>query len=188
MRVFIATDINDEVRRAIGNLQNKLRGELAFDKGVKWVNPEIMHLTLKFLGEVKDNILNDVCKKTEQVAMKHSVFNLDIEKAGHFGGRSARVIWVGTGGGSEQLAEIANNLDEQLQTLGFAPETRQFTGHLTLCRIKNVKAGAELAKAAEKYSDFQAGTVAVDSIMVYQSQLNSDGPIYTPLAGYNLRR
>jgi len=186
MRIFIAIDINNKVQKAIGKLQKKLQNELCFDKGVKWVRPEIMHLTLKFIGDVKDEILNDVCKMTGEVAAQYSPFNLDIEKAGHFGGKSARVLWIGTGNGYEQLRQIADDLNEQLQQLGFAPETRQFTGHLTLCRIKNTKAGYELAKATEKYGDFQAGAVTVGSIIVYQSQLSSDGPTYTALAKYKL--
>jgi len=200
MRVFIAIDINDEVQKSIGGLQKKLQGEVSFDKGVKWVRPEIMHLTLKFLGEVKDDIINDICKLTGRVAAGYSAFNLDIEKVGHFGslprlasrdaaagGKSARVLWVGTGDGSEQLAQIAGDLDEQFQALGFASQTRQFTGHLTLCRIKNSRMGIELAKAAQQYSGFRAGCTIVDSITVYQSRLDSSGPVYTALANFSLR-
>lgn len=186
MRVFIAIDINEKIQKSIADLQKHLQNETSFAKGVKWVRPDLMHLTLKFLGDVKDEILNDVCKMTGEVVEKYHSFNLDIEKAGHFGGKSARVLWVGTGDGSEKLRKIANELNEKLQQLGFAPETRGFTGHLTLCRIKNARAGYELAKAAGKYGDFVAGTVLVDKIVVYQSRLSSEGPTYTPIAKYNL--
>jgi 2'-5' RNA ligase len=188
MRVFIAIDINEEVQKAIGKLQKKIQNETRIDKGVKWVRPELMHLTLKFLGDVKDDILNDVCKITGEVVAKYSAFNLDIENAGHFGGNSARVLWVGTGDGNEILAQIAGDLNEKLQHLGFAPETRRFTGHLTLCRIKNAGAGYELARVAQEFGDFEAGTVIVDRIIVYQSQLSSEGPTYTPIAKYNLKQ
>lgn len=187
MRIFIAIDINEEVRKAIGKLQEKIQSETRIDKGIKWARPKLMHLTLKFIGDVKDEILNDVCKMTGEVAAQYPAFSLDIENAGHFGGKSARVLWVGTGDGSEMLAQIVVELNEKLQQLGFAPETRRFTGHLTLCRIKNAQAGYELARAAGKYGDFVAGSVIVDKIVVYQSELSSQGPTYTPIAKYELK-
>lgn len=189
MRVFIAVDIDQKVRKNIAALQRELRQKArAGEKSVKWVNPDKMHLTLKFLGEVKDADIADVCKTIEQVAQGHKVFDLDIETLGHFGGTGARVLWVGTTGGGEQLAQIANELDEQLSAIGFAKETKRFTGHLTLCRIKNHKAGVELAGLADSHGPFEAGTSLVDSIVVYQSQLTKSGPIYTALGTYKLQQ
>jgi 2'-5' RNA ligase len=189
MRVFIAVDIDEDVRKNIAALQRELRQKARADeKSVKWVNPDKMHLTLKFLGEVKDADITDVCKAAEQVAQGHDAFDLDIETVGHFGGTSARVLWVGTTDGGEQLAQLANELDEQLWAIGFAKETRRFTGHLTLCRIKNHKAGVELAALADNYGPFEAGASLVDSIVVYQSELTKTGPIYTALGTYKLQQ
>lgn len=189
MRVFIAVDIDEQVRKNIAALQQKLRQKTkADDKSIKWVDPDKMHLTLKFLGEVKDADITDVCKAAEQVAEGHNAFDLNIETVGHFGGASARVLWAGTTGGGEQLARLANELDEQLSDIGFAKETRRFTGHLTLCRIKNYKAGVELAGLVDSYGPFEAGVSFVDSIVVYQSQLTRTGPIYTAVGTYKLQR
>jgi 2'-5' RNA ligase len=189
MRIFIAVDIDEDVRKTIAALQRELRQKTSADeRSVKWVDPDKMHLTLKFLGEVKDADITDVCKVTEQVAKKYNSFDLEVETVGHFGGASARVLWVGTTGGSEQLARLANELDERLWDIGFAKETRRFTGHLTLCRIKNYKAGVELAALADSYGPFEAGASLVDSIVVYQSQLTKAGPIYTALGTYKLQQ
>jgi 2'-5' RNA ligase len=187
MRVFIAVDIDDEVRRAIGSLIRKLQKDVhTSGQGVKWVRPDAMHLTLKFLGEVDDNSLTDVCKAVESSTAGHSSFDLDIETLGCFGGKSARVVWVGTGDGAEQLNELAEKIDEKMDEIGYPKETRQFTGHLTLCRIKNARDGYELAGAVDGFGPFNAGTVNIDAVTVYQSELTRSGPSYTALASYKL--
>ena len=189
MRIFIAVDINDEIRKAIGEVQKQLqRRVMSSGKSVKWVWPDVMHLTLKFLGEVDDGALTDVCKAVENIANKHNRFDLDVETLGCFGGRSARVVWAGTGEGSEQLGRLAEDIDNELGEAGFAKETRRFTGHLTLCRIKNVRDGYELAGAVEGFGPFRAGTVSIGAVTVYQSELTREGPNYTALASYKLQQ
>lgn len=187
MRVFIAIDIEKKVLESISRLQQQLQRKAGInDKAVKWVEPQNMHLTLKFLGEIKDSELVETCKITEQVTQKHSRFDLELEKVGYFGGASARVLWVGTEQGSEQLVKLATELDEQLSTIGFAKETRAFTGHLTLCRIKDFKAGVELAKLVDGLGPFKAGESEVEAVAVYQSELSKAGPTYTALGKYRL--
>jgi 2'-5' RNA ligase len=189
MRVFIAVDINDEIRKAIGDVQRQLQRRVRTSgKSVKWVRPDVMHLTLKFLGEVDDGTITDVCKAVENIANKHKKFDLDIETLGCFGGKSTRVVWVGCGAGSEQLGRLAEDIDNQLGEAGFAKETRRFTGHLTLCRIKNVRDGYELAGAVDGFGPFSAGTASIDAVTVYQSELTREGPNYTALASYKLRQ
>ncbi len=183
MRVFVAVDIDDGIRKAIAELQEQLKSELKLDKkAVKWVRPGAMHLTLKFLGEVKDKAITEVCDIVKQVAEKHKAFDLSIENVGSFGGKSARVLWVGTGAGSKQLERLVGELDERLGDIGFAREKKAFTGHLTLCRIKDYKAGIKLVKKANSIVDFVAGVTNVDSVKVYESKLTSAGPVYTVLA------
>ncbi len=186
MRIFIAVDIDRNILDEIADLQQQIRRARGNDKGLKWVSTENMHLTIKFIGQVKDNIVNDICKAVERASQKHSKFELEIKKLGSFGGKSARVLWVGTGEGSENLAELAWEVDEGLSGLDFPKETRRFTGHLTLCRIKNYRAGIEMAEAAEQQSNFEASVSIVDSVTVYQSELTKQGPIYTALANYKL--
>ncbi len=188
MRVFIAIDINDQIRNGIGNLQQKLSAEADIKKSdVKWVRPESIHLTLKFLGEIKDAQCVEVCNITEEVVANHKNFELDIESIGCFGGKSPRVLWVGMGAGSNQLRELAKNLDEKFTSAGWPKETRDFTGHLTVCRIRNSKAGAKLAQVSEQYRDYQLGAIPADSVTVYQTELTPQGPIYTALGNYRLQ-
>jgi 2'-5' RNA ligase len=188
MRVFIAIDISEQIRKGLGDLQNELQSKVDVKKGdVKWVKPENIHLTLKFLGEIKDEQVVDVCNAVKDVAGRHKGFELDMQTVGSFGGRSARVLWVGIGRGGDSLLPLQTDIEQQLASAGWPPEARKFTGHLTLCRIRNPRAGAKLATVTEEYSDFMLGTTLADSISVYQSQLTPTGPVYTVLGNYKLK-
>jgi 2'-5' RNA ligase len=188
MRVFIAIDIDEQTLRALKELQSQLQDKADIKKGdVKWVRPELIHLTLKFLGEIKDKEILEVCTIIENVASRHSAFDLDIESVGHFGGRNARLLWVGTGQGKEQLKQLHEDIEEQLAHAGWPKENREFTGHMTLCRIKNTKAGSKMAQLSQEYKEYEIGTTPVDSVVVYESQLTPSGPIYTALGTYKLK-
>jgi 2'-5' RNA ligase len=188
MRCFIAIDIDDEIRAALGDLQKELQGKADIKRSdVKWVNPKNIHLTLKFLGEVADERIVEICSVVEEVAGRHKIFDVDIGSVGHFGGRSARVVWIGAGEGNDSLLQLQKDLEQQLAQAGWPEEARKFTGHLTLCRIRNPKAGFKLAQMTEAYGNLELGTVPADSITVYQSQLTPSGPIYTVLADYKLK-
>ena len=188
MRCFIAIDIDDKMKTALGHLQKELASKAIVKKSdVKWVGPEAMHLTLKFLGEVKDENITSVCNIVKDAAEQADSFELNIESVGCFGGKSASVLWVGTGASSTNLGQLQKDMEERFAVAGWPKENRKFSGHLTLCRIRNSKAGVKLAKVSEEYKDFKLGTISVDSISVYQSQLHSTGPAYTLLGNYKLK-
>jgi 2'-5' RNA ligase len=187
MRVFIAIDIDKQIRAGLNRLQRELISKTNFGKSdVKWVEPDNIHLTLKFLGEIKDEQVVNVCNIVKDVAELHQSFELAVESVGCFGGRSAKVLWVGLGEGSNNLLQLQKDLDEQLALADWPPEEREFTGHLTLCRVKNPKAGFELVEIIKDFKDFKLGDMSVDSVRVYQSQLTPSGPIYTVLGEYKL--
>ena len=190
MRCFIAIDIGNEIKTALSDLQSQISGQ-AKDAGVKksdakWVRVADVHLTLKFLGEVGDAKIVEICNIVRQVTGRHKNFELDVETVGFFGGKSARVLWVGTGEGKDKLIELQTDIEEQLAQVGWPKEKRLFSGHLTLCRIRNTRAGVKLAEISQEYKDFRLGINFVDSVTVYQSQLTPKGPIYTPLGNYKL--
>jgi 2'-5' RNA ligase len=188
MRCFIAIDMDPPIKVALADLQKRISGRVDLRRGdVTWVRDHAMHLTLKFLGDVPDAQLMDICRVTEQVCQRHDRFDLDVEGVGHFGGPSARVLWVGTGGGTEPLAALQADLEDQLEVAGWPKEGRGFSPHLTLCRVKNPKAGAALVQAYKPHHDTKLGTTGVDSLVIYESQLRPEGPQYTPLGRYGLR-
>jgi 2'-5' RNA ligase len=187
MRCFIAIDIPKDIRADLAGLQKELAGLVDIRKGdVKWVEPEAMHLTLKFLGEVPDSRIAEVCGIVEGVAGRHEPFDFAVGKVGSFGGRSARVLWVGAGLECQELQRVQKDLEDELDSSGWPRENRPFSGHLTLCRIRNAKAGEKLARLADEYKDVDLGTVRADSIHVYESQLRPQGPVYTRLGSYQL--
>ena len=187
MRVFIAIDIDEAVRKKLADLQSELQSKIDIKKSdAKWVSPDNIHLTLKFLGEIKDAQLVDLCNITKEVAGRHKNFEVEFETVGYFGGRSARVLWVGAGQSCSQLLALQQDLEGQLAEAGWPRENRKFSGHLTLCRVRNSKAGFKLAQLTEEYKDFKLGTTPADSVCVYHSQLTSTGPIYTVLGNYEL--
>ncbi len=187
MRCFIAVDIAEDIRNRLGTLQRQLTETTKIrHSDVKWVHPEQMHLTLKFLGEVPDSEIVHVCQITEQTAARHRPFDLDIEGVGHFGGRSARVVWVGTGNGCQELAALQSDLEQMLDTAGWARDARPFSAHLTLGRVKIPQAGFALAQAVQEHKDLSFGTTAIKEIIVYESHLSPQGPIYTAAGRYAL--
>jgi len=188
MRCFIAIDIDEQIKKCLSNLQSDLQAKVDIRRSdVKWVSPEATHLTLKFLGEIKDEQAVEVCSITREVASRHKCFDLAVESVGHFGSRSARVLWVGAGHDCNNLLQLQQDLDQELAAAGWPGETRKFAGHLTLCRIRNPKAGVKLVQAAREYEDLELGIMSVDSICVYESQLTPKGPIYTSMGNYDLQ-
>ena len=188
MRVFIAIDIGEEIRAALGDLQQQLQSKVDIKRSdAKWVRPEAIHLTLKFLGEIRDEKVVEVCNVVKDVADGHKSFELDVESVGCFGGRSARVVWVGCGQDCGPLHRLQEDIERQLASAGWPAEKRRFTGHLTLCRVRNPQAGVKLTQLSEGYRDYKLGTMAADSVAVYQSQLRPTGPVYTVLGNYKLQ-
>lgn len=187
MRVFIAVDINQQIKEAISRLQGQLQRKSGVGKGqATWVKPDAMHLTLKFLGEIDDKQLESLRKTIEAIVQKHKGFELSVESVGFFGGKAAKVLWVGSIKGSDNLTALAKDIEEGLELEGFAKEEREFSPHLTICRIKDFAAGKRLAELAGDLADFNAGSVLIDAVKIYQSQLTPAGPIYTEIANYKL--
>jgi len=187
MRCFIAIDIDEKIRNAIADLQKQLASKVDVKKGdLKWVEPNNIHLTLKFLGEITDEQVAEVSEIAKTVAQAHQKFNLEIESVGSFGGRSAKVIWVGAGRGADELMALQKDLDDLLAQAGYPKEEREFSAHLTLCRVRNPKAGLKLAEAVKQFEHLKLGSISANALCVYQSQLTPAGPIYTLLVSFNL--
>lgn len=178
MRCFIAIDIDQPLRREIARLQDDLRRQVDVKSSeAKWVEPDNIHLTLKFLGEVRDREITDVCRLLEQTAADHPPFSLDVQGVGTFG-RPARVLWIGIAP-HDALAALQQDLDQRLADAGWPKDEKKFSAHLTLCRIKSPRAAKAIQNAARDRAAQQLGSVSVDSVCVYKSDLTSTGPLYT---------
>ncbi|MEN6386290.1 MAG: RNA 2',3'-cyclic phosphodiesterase [Phycisphaerales bacterium] len=178
MRCFIAADISDELRERIEKIQSELKRRLKNPIGIKWVKPELIHLTLKFLGEVDEDRLQEFYDALEIVFSNVNSFELEFTKVGSFG-RPPRVLWLGIENQVQQLQKLAGDLEDAFEQLGFEKEQREFSPHLTLARIE--RADRMLPQIIENFGKIDSPKITIDSVCFYKSQLTSDGPIYTLL-------
>ena len=111
------------------------------------MHPEQVHLTLKFLGEVRDEMLTQVCDAVKRTAADNAGFDFEVKGLGVFG-HPARIVWAGTGV-CQPLVQLQADLENRFAELGWDKENRPFAGHLTICRVKNAQAGRQLAEAIE---------------------------------------
>jgi len=136
IRTFIALTLPDGAREALGAVSQELAPQVP-EKSVKWVTPERIHLTLRFLGDTAVDKLDDVAKGLDTVAAASAPFTLHLDQLGCFPNeRRPRVIWVGVRGATEEAAALKGAIDRMLAPLGWEPEKRSFHPHLTLGRVK----------------------------------------------------
>jgi 2'-5' RNA ligase len=189
IRSFIAIELPAEVKQALGRVQGKLKN--ASKASVKWVDPGIMHLTLKFLGNIDTAIIEEITMVMEEAVKGVPPFNITVSGLGVFPDtRRVRVVWVGLSGELEQLNRLQQSLETGLTPLGFAPENRPFSPHLTLGRVRDDAAPYERQELGRLISgtDFKEKyTVSVKAINLMKSQLTREGPIYTRIGSVSLK-
>lgn len=187
MRCFVAIEIEKGIRTRLNQLQKQLQKRCSLLPGtVKWVEPENIHLTLKFIGDVRDRDITSVCKIVEDVVGQYEGFTIDVRKLGYFGS-PPRVVWVGVEPDPNML-DMQKSLDEQLSIAGLADEDNKgFKGHLTLCRVKDFKAGRTLKAAVDEFDEVELGFQTVDQVHVYSSELTKHGPIYAVVSSSDLK-
>ena len=185
MRVFIAVEISESIRSTIAQIQGKLgRTE---DK-IKWVDPPLIHLTLKFLGEVRKERLGAVIEVAQKIAPKFSPFFMEVKRVGAFPTSSSpRVIWLGVDRGSTNLQRLASELENHLAKDGFSKEKKKWTPHLTLGRVKSLVEPQKLSGLILGEKEVVAGEMEVKEISVIESRLTPSGPIYTVLERIRLK-
>ncbi len=180
VRTFIAVAIDKTIRDRAVILQEALDRAGA---NVKWVEPENMHLTLLFLGEVEDRALPAVCRVVIEVARTLEPFEMCLEGAGCFPSpRRPRTLWIGVGDGTQELVALHDALEVPLLDLGcYRREERRYTPHLTLGRVKGEVGADQLATALARRADWQGGRVRVREVFVMSSDfgMHSGPPTYT---------
>jgi len=180
LRTFVAVETSSSVRAAAGELIGALRSAGA---DVKWVRPENMHLTLQFLGDVPTEETAAVCKAVAGAVEGLEPFELEIRGAGAFPhpGRP-QTIWLGAGEGLDAAVALHDRVEDALARLGFKKERRRYTPHLTIGRVRRAgPAIADLGRLLREQADYQAGRFPVREVIVFSSQLEPGGPIYTAL-------
>lgn len=179
IRSFVAIDLSETARRQIGALIQELRKSEA---QVGWARVEGIHLTLKFLGNVAPELIEEIKPTLAREAAKTEPIRIEAAGCGAFPGiNSPRVIWVGLRGQIDPLADLARRIEEALVPFGFAPEARPFKPHLTVGRVKGRARLQALQQMLLAHTGFSAEPFDAAQIVLYKSDLRPDGARYTPL-------
>ena len=187
VRTFVAIEIPTEVKERALKLIDQLRESSA---KVKWVGPEAMHWTLKFLGDVDLLETPKICDAVARAVEPLTPFDVEARGAGAFPDVSRpRTVWVGMGQGAEPMVELHDRIDQELALLGYRPEGRRFRPHLTIGRVRSCPpaAIAELGRVIGEHADFESGLSTVYEVVVFASELGRDGPTHEPLGHAELK-
>jgi len=178
IRSFIAFDIDSEsVIKRLTEVQNTLANTGA---NLKIVQPQNIHVTMRFLGNISPNMIDSVYEEMEQVSF--APFETELRGVGAFPTlRYPRVLWVGIKKGAEELADISAQLEPRLRGLGFKPDSKGFSPHLTIARVRSGRNKAELIRTITESEDYQFGVVKASCLRLKKSVLTPKGPIYSTL-------
>lgn len=175
-RLFVAIEFPERVRERLAGLAGGV-------PGARWVEPENMHLTLRFIGEVEGGALPDVDAALS--AVRAPGFDLVLDGVGQFGqGRKARVLWAGVAR-NEALAHLNQKVESALVRAGLPPEERRFSPHVTLARLKEPQP-ERVARFVEERAAFRSEPIPVRGFTLFESRLGGGGPVYVPLGEYGL--
>ncbi|HEY1264707.1 MAG TPA: RNA 2',3'-cyclic phosphodiesterase [Terriglobales bacterium] len=194
MRTFIALDIEDDIRERIIRFMEGVR---EFAPEARWVRPESLHITLKFIGEKPPDLVDRI--KGSLAFIESSAVGFHLRGHGFFPTpRAARVFWIGIEAGPE-LEKLAGRVDEAMASLGVPRETHAFSPHLTLARAGGGSGSPArqrgdrpnrcfdyLRKRLEKLPNPDFGTMAAHEFFLYESRLGAGGARYTKIAGFML--
>jgi RNA 2',3'-cyclic 3'-phosphodiesterase len=177
MRTFVAVDVSPEVKDRAAQVIAEC-GRLGID--AKWVASENMHITLQFLGNVRENDLASICRSLERSISTFPPFDVTCRGVGAFPRpERPRILWLGMTAGREELIALQGEVEKALGHLGFRGEARQFEPHLTLGRLRADLSGTrEIADFVARHADLEGSAFDVSEVVVYSSERHPAGPRY----------
>lgn len=189
VRSFIAIELPDELKEGLAQLQAQIK--LSNPSAIKWVDPYGIHLTLKFLGNIAVGRISEITRAIEEATQGISPFHLEVRGLGVFPNlRRVQVAWVGMSGEVDKLRRLQQRIESNLVPLGFAAESRPFTPHLTLARLRDRASPDERERFGQLITDtkFEVGyTIEADAINLMKSQLTREGAVYSRLSFVDLK-
>ena len=176
MRTFIAIELDEAIKDGLLQLIRALQEK---GKNVRWVNRNGLHLTLKFLGEISEEQGGEVKDALRRISLNHHLFPLRLKGTGYFPPerKSPRVLWAGVQDGPE-LNALQEDLEQEMERIGFTREQRKFHPHLTLGRVKFPSGLSETLRELEQQRDNDFGEMLVRKITFFQSILKPTGAEY----------
>ena len=174
MRAFIAIDLPESIRAALRRKQAAFRSA---SPDARWTQPEGIHLTLKFLGEVSDPKVREVCDSLKKLG-RFDAFEIGLKGFGFFpDARRPRVFWVGVEA-LASLSRLAEQVEEAMQSIGFAREERAFRPHLTLARFRVPQPQPALQTLLADQGEQELGNFIVSEFFLFESKLSPQGAVY----------
>ncbi len=178
IRTFLAILPSAQTLEAVGSFQSELR-ETGGD--VRWVEPASMHLTIQFLGDVRESEIAGIERSLAQSFREQPPIEIELRGSGAFPNlKKPRVLWIGLRSGG--LASLAERTEIALAPLGFPAEERDFSPHITLGRLRSPRGIEQLIALLRESHDRAFGTSRIEHAILYKSELRSTGSIYTPMA------
>ncbi len=179
VRTFVAIVIHDSLHATLDKLLEKLSSSNA---KVKWVQPENVHLTLKFLGNVEEERLPEVFEACEGAAKNVSAIDIEMRALGCFPDpKSPRIVWLGIERGADAVRQLQQKVESELQAIGFPKEEKPFKAHLTIGRVKGKQGLSRLCRLLDDQKNIVIGSMRVQKISVMKSKTLPQGPVYTEL-------
>jgi 2'-5' RNA ligase len=179
LRAFIALEMPSRVKDIVRGSQQALQGA---GMHLRWIRPENVHLTLRFLGDITTDAVDDLRSVLGRLAEETPAFSLKIKGAGVFPGSARpRVLWLGLGGQTKLLEDMYHRLSLLLSRHGFPEEARPFRGHLTIGRAKGRLDADRFRASLAALKNMESEPFSADRISLFKSDLRSGGAVYTPL-------
>lgn len=184
IRAFVALCLPADIIDHMSGLQTALK---ARGLRLRWVKPQSVHLTLKFLGEIPLEAVAEIGRALHCASRETVPLALTVQGMGVFPGiRRARVLWVGLGGQVEALQSLYSRIEDELADLGLAREKRGFKAHLTLARMKGPVPSRELLAAMEETGNYEPRPFLARRLTLYKSDLRPQGAVYSPMVEIDL--
>ena len=178
IRAFICIELPDDIKEKLGRLQADLK---ALGQSVRWTRTDGIHLTLKFLGDIEQEVVPNIVEQISEAAQQISPFEIQVKDVGAFPNfKKPRVFWIGIDEQSGALAHIQTAIESNLASLGFEKEQRRFSPHLTIGRVKTSEGLNSISSALEQMK-LKVMSFSAKQVVVMQSQLQPTGAVYTPL-------
>ena len=194
IRTFLAVELSEDLRKQIAVVQQDLQSRLGDESSkavrIAWVQPASIHLTMRFLGETDEQLVDPIREAMATVRRSHPTIHIPLERLQAFPNlRQPRVLWVGPSepwlksAAAKQLTSLHREIESCCRSLGFVTEDKPFTPHLTVARIKagDREIGQRLAQSGACDQALSVGVITVGPLVLMKSKLRPTGPVYTKM-------